>query len=70
MNMKLNKDSIRQRREFIKDIILDAKPNSSTAFVCHYEYDVILLNKAFTNSLKKKAAAKNFTLEFAVYAAR
>ncbi|MEH2270104.1 MAG: hypothetical protein V7K68_16960 [Nostoc sp.] len=67
--MKLNKYSIRQRREFIKDIILDAKPNTSTTLVYHYEYEVILLNKAFINSLKKKAAAKNFTLEFAVYTA-
>ncbi|WP_144051244.1 hypothetical protein [Calothrix sp. PCC 7507] len=66
----MNKYSIQQRREYIKDIIFDAKPNSWTAIVVHSEYDVALLNKAFTPSLKRKAAAKNFTLEFAVRTAR
>ncbi|OYD99782.1 hypothetical protein [Nostoc sp. 'Peltigera membranacea cyanobiont' 232] len=66
---KMDKYSIKQRREFIKDTILDAKPNTVTTLVCHSKREIMLLNKAFTKGLKSKAAAKNFTLEFAVYTA-
>ncbi|OCQ96064.1 hypothetical protein BCD64_11950 [Nostoc sp. MBR 210] len=67
--MTTNKYSIKQRREYIKDIIKEAKPNSHTLLVYHYEHDLILMQKAFTPSLKRKAAAKNFTLEFALHTA-
>ncbi|MEH2065124.1 MAG: hypothetical protein V7K50_23170 [Nostoc sp.] len=63
----MNKYAIKQRREYIKEKILDAKPNTAITLVSHYEEDVMLLRKAFTKALKSKAAAKNFTLHFLLH---
>lgn len=63
-----NKDAIKQKWEYIKDIINSAKPNSHIALVFPADMEVtyILMRKAFTPSLKRKAAAKNFTLELSL----
>lgn len=70
MTTNNHKYCIQQRREYIKDIIFHALPNSTMSLVYHYEQDLMLMEKAFTNGLKKKAAAKNFTLEFSLHTAR
>ncbi|MEH2316181.1 hypothetical protein [Nostoc sp.] len=62
-----NKDAIKQKREYIKDIIHCAEPNSSTLLVFYCPADLILMQKGFTPSLKRKAVAKNFTLEFTFF---
>ena len=57
-------DSIKQKREYILDIIKCAEANSAMSLVFHWEVHFILMQKAFTPRLKRLAAAKNFTLDF------
>ena len=60
-------DSIKQKREYILDIINCAEPNSAMSLVFHWELDFILMQKAFTLRLKRLAATKNFTLDFVLH---
>lgn len=57
-------DAIKQKSEYILDIINCAEPNSATLLVFHWEVAFILMQKAFTPRLKRLAAAKNFILDF------
>lgn len=58
--------AIEQMREYLEDVINCADQDSTVILVFYWEHQFTQARKAFNRRLRRKAAAKNFTLKLSL----